>query len=199
MPVLRKILTASAAALAFSILALHAGCATAVDKSEVEQKANPVKDMHQEAAKAQEAEKNKLQWYSYEDALVKARKEGKFVMVDFYATWCKWCKKLDSDTYTDPKVVEALRADFIPVKVDSESSAKTVYEMRQITMVELANQYGISSYPALWFLDKDGNKAKLLSGYLPPQDFLAYLRYIKSGKYKEMEFEEYMKKVEGRG
>jgi thioredoxin-related protein len=200
MPLPRNIFTTALAALAFSSLALlYTGCATAVDKSEVEQKANPVKEMHQEVAKAQEAEKNKLQWYSYEDALVKARKEGKFVMVDFYATWCKWCKKLDSDTYADPKVVEALRADFIPVKVDSESSAKTVYEMRQVTMSELADKYGVSSYPALWFLDKDGNKAKLLNGYLPPQDFLAYLRYIKGGKYKEMDFEEYMKKVEGRG
>lgn len=199
MPVSRKISAVAAAALAFSFLALHAGCATAVDKSEVEQKANPVVEMHKEAAKAQETEKNKLQWYSYEAALVKARKEGKFVMVDFYATWCKWCKKLESDTYTDPKVVEALRADFIPVKIDSESSGKVVYEMRQITMSELADRYEVKSYPALWFIDKDGNKAKLLNGYLPPQDFLAYLRYIKSGKYKEMEFEEYMKKAEGRG
>ena len=165
-----------------------------MDKSEVEQKANPVKDMHSEIVKSQEAEKNKFDWYTYEDALTKARKEGKFVMIDFYTTWCKWCKKLDTDTYSDPRVAEAIKAGFVPVKIEAESSKTVVSEMRQIPMSELAEKYNVSSYPAVWFVDKDGKKAKLLNGYLPPDAFLLYLEYIKSGKYDKMEFEEYTSK-----
>jgi len=176
--------------LAAAALVGFAGCATAVDKSEVEKKANPVADLHKDVKAKQDA----FEWYKYEDALVKARKEGKFVMIDFYATWCKWCKKLDSDTYTDPKVIDAIKADFVPVKIDAESSAKVVHEMRQMSMAGLADEYKVGSYPALWFVDKDGGRAKLLNGYLPPEDFLKYLDYIKSGAYKNMEFEEYVKK-----
>jgi len=169
-------------------------CASTVDKSEVEQKANPVKDLHQEAVNETEAEKNKVQWSSYDDALVKARKENKFVMVDFFAQWCKWCKELDKTTYSDPKVAQALNADFVPVKVDSESKDKVTYEMRQITMSELADKYKVASYPTVYFLDKDGNKAAVLNGYLAPDEFLKYLQYIKTGKYKEMTWDDYVSK-----
>ena len=173
---------------------LLAGCATAVDKTEVEQKDNPVKEMHQEIVKAQALEKNKPEWYSYEDAIMKARKEGKFVMVEFYADWDQWGKKLDKETFTDPKVVEAIKADFVPVKINAEGSGIVVHEMREMTMSELADKYGVKNYPSIWFLDKDGQKAKLLNGYLPPDSFLVYLKYIKSGRYKDMEFEDYVKK-----
>ncbi len=178
-------------------VALLAGCAAAVDKTEVEQKSNPVASMHQDIKQKQEAENNAISWYTYDDALIKARKEDKLVIVDFYATWCHWCKELDKTTYSDPKVAKALMADFIPVKVDAESDKMVVYEMRQITMAQLASEYGVKGYPSIWFLDKDGKKLKLLDGYLPPKEFLAYLRYVKSGSYKTMEFDDYTKKVEG--
>src|SRR5512143_3633675 len=184
--------TVSAAFLATSLL--MAGPARAVDKDEVQQKNNPVKEMHEDILKQKELEKNAPQWYTYEDALVKARKEGKFVMVDFYATWCKWCKKLEKETYVDPRVAEAIKADFVPVKIDAESSKAVIHEMHQMTMTELADLFGVKSYPAIWFLDKDGVKADMLNGYLPPEDFLKYLAYIKSGAYKNMKFDEYVTK-----
>ena len=170
----------SVAALAAAFV-LYAGCATAVDKEEVQQKANPVKEMHAEALQAQEAEKNKLQWYGYEEGLAKARKEGKFVMVDFYADWCKWCKKLDAETYKDPAVVAELREYFVPIKIDSESSKKVVHEMRQMSMSELAEAYGVSSYPTVWFLDKDGKKVRPLNGFLPASDFVNFLKVTRGG------------------
>jgi len=185
-------------ALAGAALSLTTGCASAVDKNEVVNTANPVKGLHAEIQTKEAAEKNAIKWSSYEDALTAARKDGKFVMVDFYATWCKWCKKLDTETYPDPRVVEALKADFIVVKIDSESSDKVVHEMRQMSKAELATAYEVSSYPAVWFLDKDGKKAKLLKGFLPADDFLVYLKYIKSGAYKTTEFEDYAKKGGGK-
>src|SRR5512143_2985202 len=108
-----------------------AGPACAAEKDEVQQKQNPVNELHQEILKQKELEKNAPQWYSYEDALAKARKEGKFVMVDFYAVWCKWCKKLEKETYIDPKVAEVLKADFVTVKIDAESSRSVIHEMHQ--------------------------------------------------------------------
>jgi thioredoxin-related protein len=61
-------------------------------------------------------------------------------------------------------------------------------------MSELADKYKVSSYPTVYFLDKDGNKAAVLNGYLEPDEFLKYLQYIKSGKYKEMTWDDYVSK-----
>ena len=182
---------AGAAWLVLAAALILSGCATAVDRTEVEQRSNPVKAMHEELSGGQETDENALQVYGYEDALIKGRDEGKIIMVDFYTTWCKWCKKLDTDTYTDPKVIEALNKDFVVAKVDAESSKMVVSEMRQVTMAELAQSYQVTSFPALWFLDKDGGQMKLLNGYLPPDEFLKYLEYIKGGMYKGMSFDDY--------
>ncbi len=188
-------LTLATVAAAFAAASLLlAGPSFAADKDEVMKKNNPVNELHQEILKQKEMEKNAPQWYSYEDALAKARKEGKFVMIDFYAVWCKWCKKLEKETYIDPKVAEAIKADFVTVKIDAESSKTVVHEMHQMTMQELADLYGVKSYPAVWFLDKDGNRADVLNGYLPPDDFLRYLAFIKSGAYKQMKFDEFAAK-----
>ena len=185
-----------AASISFMLAAalLLPACASAVDKTEVEQKDNPVKELHQQALKKVIAENNKVRWVSYDDAVVRARKEGKYIMVDFFAQWCKWCKKLDKTTYADPKVAQAINADFVPVKIDSESQDKVTYEMRRITKAQFADNYKVSSYPTIYFLDKDGKKADVLNGYLPPDSFLVYLQYIKSGKYKKMTWDQYVSK-----
>lgn len=165
-----------------------AGCAAEVDRSEVEQKANPVTSMHQEVRDRLTADENRVEWFSYEDAIVKARKENKFVMVDFYASWCTWCKKFEADTMTDPGVSMKMKDGFVAVKLDAESSTKVVHEMRQMSAFELADEYGVKSYPAIWFLNPDGTRAKQLNGYLDAGEFRDYLEYIRSGAYKEREF-----------
>ena len=41
---------------------------------------------------------------SFATAMEQARAEQKYVMVDFFTTWCHWCKVLDEKTYTDDRV-----------------------------------------------------------------------------------------------
>jgi len=48
-------------------------------------------------------------------------------MIDFYATWCGWCTKLDNKTYTDKEIKELAR-DFICIKVDGDKSKELVTE-----------------------------------------------------------------------
>jgi thioredoxin-related protein len=164
------------------------GCAASVDKSEVEQSSNPVAGMHNNLSRKLDAEKNRVKWYSYEDALIKARKENKYTMVLFYATWCKWCKKMEGETFTDPDVEALLGSDFVSVKIDSESADRVVHEMRKMAMFELADVYGVDSFPTIWFLKPDGTRAKELKGYMAPSDFSKYLVYIKSGEYTKRDF-----------
>ena len=123
-----------------------------------------------------------LVWYSYRDAAELARDQGKFIMVDFYTTWCHWCKKLDSVTYTDPRVIEALNRNFVVVKIDAESDKEVVYGERRMTMSEFSKSFNLQGFPSIVFMDKDGRKIDVLSGYLPPDDFLQYLDRIKAKK-----------------
>ena len=59
-----------------------------------------------------------LAFATYTDAAVAAaRADGKPVMIDFYADWCLPCKELDHKTFTDPKVIEALKG-WVLLKAD---------------------------------------------------------------------------------
>jgi cytochrome c biogenesis protein CcdA len=48
-----------------------------------------------------------------------ARREGKPVLVDFWATWCKNCLVMDRTTLVDPSVVNALSG-YVKIKVQAE-------------------------------------------------------------------------------
>lgn len=59
-------------------------------------------------------------WHaSLADGLNEAKRDGKPVLVDFWATWCKNCLVMDETTLVDPDVVSAL-AGYVKIKHQTE-------------------------------------------------------------------------------
>ena len=65
-------------------------------------------------------EKLKEGWYaSMAEGLAAAEREGKPVLVDLWATWCKNCLTMDKTTLASPEVTQAL-AGYVKIKVQAE-------------------------------------------------------------------------------
>jgi thioredoxin-like negative regulator of GroEL len=98
---------------------------------------------------------------NFDEALKKARKAGKPVIVDFWADWCAWCHRLDKNTYADPWVARKAQ-EFVAVKVNTEGSRKDV---------DVAVRYHVTSLPTVVFLSPEGRQLFRMNGYQGPGQF----------------------------
>lgn len=104
------------------------------------------------------------------DAAVKeAAARNTVVMAEFYTDWCNWCRRLDSDTFSDPEVRLEL-SNFVALKLNAEKGG-----------ADLASRYGVDSYPTLIFFDAQGHEMERILGYLPPNKFLRRVQRIRTG------------------
>jgi thioredoxin-related protein len=71
---------------------------------------------------AQTPKSGEVSWVSYDQGLEAAKKQNKHIIVDFYTTWCGWCKKMDKDTYTNKEVKKLLADNYVAVRLNAESS-----------------------------------------------------------------------------
>jgi len=82
------------------------------------------------------------------------------VFIDFYTTWCSYCKQLDETTLSDPRVQEKLARSYITVKIDADKNS------------DLASKYGIYGYPTIIILNPDGQEIKRIEGYVDANTLL---------------------------
>jgi len=92
-------------------------------------------------------------------AQAEAKQSHKLLMVDFYTSWCGYCKKLDAETYTDATVIKQT-GQVVTVKVDAEHEGK-----------DLARKYGVTGYPTVLFLNETGGVEGFFDGFMPAPKF----------------------------
>jgi thiol:disulfide interchange protein DsbD len=105
-------------------------------------------------------------------AFAAARAEGKGVMIDFAASWCTPCGKLEA-TFGADGVRERLVAGYVPLQFDVSDNTDED-DLRR-------DRYAAQNLPAVIFLDADGKERGRIAEYLGPEDFLGHLDRIESG------------------
>ena len=139
--------------------------------------------------------KDGITWVKYDEGLKLASKLDKIVFVDFYTNWCKFCHKMDKETFADKKVIDYFNDHFIAVKVNAESNTKMSLPDGDISGREVSRQFGVRSYPTYWFLEPDGQKINYIPGYRPASQFLPMIQYIGDKYYQNMTFKEYIESL----
>lgn len=100
--------------------------------------------------------------YPYKEAIERAKRSGKNILVVFHADWCHWCHKLDDDTIKNHKVQEVLE-DYYLVRVNTDENR------------ELTRKYSVRGLPCYFVIDGDEKILNRGSGYKKPDQFIAWL------------------------
>ncbi|PRY11912.1 thioredoxin-related protein [Pontibacter ummariensis] len=143
-----------------------------------------------------------IQWLSIEEAAEKMKQEPRKLVIDVYTDWCGWCKKMDKETFTDPKVVALVNEHYYAVKLDAEGKKpitlnghtfefKPEYKAHELAVALLNGQM---SFPTTVYLDEKMNMLTPVPGYLDAAKFSQVLRYFGENHHKAMSWQEFEQK-----
>ena len=126
---------------------------------------------------------------SFNDVLAQARAQNKIVLLDAWATWCKFCYQMDRDVWAREEVARAVERSAIPYhpEVDIGTGANP----------ELATKYDIAGLPMTLFIDpRDGRVLARLEGYQTAKKVLATLDSVRTEFDKQLASESGARSVE---
>ncbi len=111
-----------------------------------------------------------IQWRNnYNLARKEAVEKNLPLILDFGTEHCFWCRKLDATTFLDPRVVEVMNDQFIPLKVDAHRDARLTEFLR------------IQAFPTVVLAGPDGKILGTLEGYMEAGRFHDHLQRVLAG------------------
>lgn len=127
-----------------------------------------------------------IQWLKFEEAIAANAKNPKMILVDVYTDWCGWCKKMDKDTFTDPRVIAHFQKNFYAVKLNAEdTNRKFPFMGKTFSEAEMAASMRVNSYPNFVVIEPGLQNIAQLPGYREPEAFLAGLAELIEKAFKK--------------
>ncbi len=115
----------------------------------------------------------------FEEAKRLAAEKNVPILADFSGSdWCGWCVRLDREVFSQPAFKEFAKEGVVLFLADFPSSKpQPAAEAKQNR--ELAERYGVSMFPTVVLLDKDG-AALAQAGYRPggADAYVAHLKEL---------------------
>lgn len=159
------------------------------------------------AATVSFSQKEKIKWYTIEEAEKLIKDNPRPVFIDTYTDWCIWCKRLDKDTFSNPVISEILTTRFYPVKFDAEGKAKVTFQGKTYIndgksgashQLAIALLKGQMSFPTVVFLNEKGQLVAPVPGYRTPKEMEELLSYFAGKAYENQKFEDFQKSFKGK-
>lgn len=115
------------------------------------------------AEKAASAKTVDLGWPTdLEKVLTQAKAQKKYVLADMYTDWCLWCKRLESDTFADPRMTSYLSKKFLCVRLNAEKSKNGR---------DAAERYKVFGFPCVLVFDTKGHFIGKIPKYYGPEEY----------------------------
>lgn len=158
-------------------------------------------------AQQPDAEGSLVKWMSLDEALAKNDSATRPILLDFYTSWCGWCKQMMKTTYADPGLAQYINTYFYPAKFNAEGKDTLVYlgkkygptsaaprTPHEFTKLMLKDQL---MYPTTLFLNsydsskKEFGVSMLASGYLDRAKIEPLLVYHVENVFRSASYDDF--------
>jgi thiol:disulfide interchange protein len=116
---------------------------------------------------------------SYKKAIEGNKKDGKPILIEFYAKWCLPCLEMEKTVFKDPTVIKELKS-FYFVRIDTEKDEEIFCEGETLLTADCIGLWEIEGLPAFAILDTNGSLKHLTVGTFEKNVFLTFLKAIKA-------------------
>ncbi len=133
-----------------------------------------------------------MSWPTFDEAVATASKTGKPMLIDIYAPWCGWCRKMQEEVYTDAALVAYVQDNFAYGRLNIDD-AETLHSFlgHTLSSQELGYSLGAEGTPTTVFLQSDGAYIAKCVGYWAKDDFSKALHYVGTGAWQDLPYQEF--------
>ncbi len=146
-----------------------------------------------------------ISWQSWEEGAAKAVRDNRKILLYVYTPACGWCKKLEQETFAHAQVAQAVRADFVAIKLNAYENADLEFRGKWYRASAAAGNprlnplvttflEGRASFPALVFLDETQQVLQAFAGFKQADELLPIVVYYGKDHYKNMPWQSFYRK-----
>ena len=134
------------------------------------------------------AQEKNINWLSFEQLEDSLAAKPKKVLIDFYADWCVYCKKMDKVAFRDSDVVSKLNTEYYAVKMDAETTDTILFGGGEYTNKQLGKSRRPTHEIALLLASREGYPFSLPAVVILNEKFeitARYFEYMSPAKLKK--------------
>lgn len=134
------------------------------------------------------SQRAKINWLSFKKLADTMQMHPKKIMLNLHTTWCKYCKIMDKQTFTDTGVISLLNKKVYAIKMDAETKDKITFlgktfdsnqsssTLHPLAVLLCSN--GDKGFPQTIIINEDGEIIFQYAGLLTPENLKLVLQKL---------------------